>query len=640
MRVFTILGPSQSGKSTLAAALAALEGPAGKRQDVAQVAALQPFQFMGEDWAAIDIAGGPENLAQAGPALAASDAAVLVVPADAEAAVLSAPYLRLVEEAGIPAFLFVNRMDVALHRVARIVESLQTYCGHNLVLRQVPMRQGGEVVGAVDLISERAWKYNEGRPSALVKLPGDMMGREQEARGEMLEALADFDDHLMEELIEDHKILTAEVYEVATRVLQHNDLLPVLLGSASHCNGVMRLMKSLRHEAPDVGVTLERLSRASKPGGELVAVGCLADLVKHLGKTVTLRAMDGEMANGMPVGGATLGSLTGLAKGANGRGLALGDLGQAVKSDHLNMGYAYLRDGSAALPDWAQPHPSTFRRLVTPVRDRDDARLSVALEKMAEIDPALRVEHHEQTGHVVLYAQGPLHMRRMLQILKQGFGLDVDEARVPPALRETITRSVELQYRHRKQSGGAGQFADIKIELRPEPRGSGFRFEEQIKGGAVPKNYIPSVEAGAREALMEGLNGHPVDDLCVILKDGKHHAVDSSDFAFRTAAKNAVREALREAGSVLLQPIMRVHIHVPSVFTGGLVPVVSGMKGQILGFQNNPDASGWDVFETLLPMAAQDELCSSLASVSRGTGWFSTDFDHYQEAKRADFAEA
>ncbi|WIY26516.1 elongation factor G [Parasedimentitalea psychrophila] len=640
MRVFTILGPSQSGKSTLAAALAALEGTAGRRQDVAQVAALQPFQFMGEDWAAIDIAGGPENLAQAGPALAASDAAVLVVPADAEAAVLSAPYLRLVEEAGIPAFLFVNRMDVALHRVARIVESLQTYCGHNLVLRQVPMRRGGEVVGAVDLISERAWKYNEGRPSALVALPRDMMSREQEARGEMLEALADFDDHLMEELIEDHKILTAEVYDVATKVLQHNDLLPVLLGSASHCNGVMRLMKSLRHEAPDVGVTLERLSRRSKPGGEVVAVGCLADLVKHLGKTVTVRAMDGGMGNGVPVGGATLGSLTGLTMGSNGRGLASGDLGQAVKSDHLNLGYAYLRDGSAALPDWAQPHPSTFRRLVTPVRDRDDARLSVALEKMVEIDPALLVEHHEQTGHVVLNAQGPLHMRRMLRVLKQGFGIDVDESRVPPALRETITRSVELQYRHRKQSGGAGQFADIKIELRPEPRGSGFHFEEQIKGGAVPKNYIPSVEAGAREALLEGLNGHPVDDLCVILKDGKHHAVDSSDFAFRTAGKNAVREALREAGPVLLQPIMRVNIHVPSIFTGGLVPVVSGMKGQILGFENNPDAAGWDVFEALLPMAVQDELCSSLASISRGTGWFSSDFDHYQEAKRADFVEA
>ncbi|TLP61435.1 elongation factor G [Parasedimentitalea maritima] len=640
MRVFTILGPSQSGKSTLAAASAALEGTAGKRQDVAQVAALQPFQFMKEDWAAIDVAGGPENLSQAGPALAASDAAVLVVPADAEAAVLSAPYIRLIEEAGIPAFLFINRMDVAPHRVARIVESLQTYCRHNLVLRQVPMREHGEVVGAVDLISERAWKYNEGRPSALIKLPRDMISREQEARGEMLETLADFDDHLMEELIEDHKILTDEVYDVATKVLQHNDLLPVLLGAASHCNGVMRLMKSLRHEAPDVGATLKRLSGKSKLGGEVVGIGCLADLVKHLGKTITVRAMDGAMGSDVPVAGATLGSLTGLAKGSNGGGLASGDLGQAVKSDHLNMGYAYMRDGSAALPGWAQPHPSTFRRVVTPVRDRDDARLSVALERLGEIDPALVVEQHPQTGHAVLNAQGPLHMRRLLGMLKKGFGIEVEEAVVPPALRETITRAVEIQHRHRKQSGGAGQFADIKIEIRPEPRGSGFHFEEHIKGGAVPKNYIPSVEAGAREALAEGLNGHPVDDLCVILKDGKHHSVDSSDFAFRMAGKNAVREALKEAGAVLLQPIMRVHIHVPSVFTGGLVPVVSGMKGQILGFENNPDAAGWDVFETLLPMAVQDELCSSLASVTRGTGWFSTDFDHYQEAKRADFAEA
>ncbi|AHC99382.1 elongation factor G [Leisingera methylohalidivorans] len=635
MRVFTILGPSQSGKSTLATALANLDSAEGKRQEVAGVAALQPFSFMGEDWAAIDIAGGADNLAQAGPALAASDAAVLCVPADAGAAVLSAPYLRKLEEAGIPAFIFVNRMDQAADRVAEIVAALQAYCSHNIILRQVPIREDGQVVGAVDLISERAWQYREGEPSALIELPVAMYAREQEARTELLEALADFDDTLLEELIEDQKVMADEAYEVATKVLQHNDLIPALMGSAVHKNGVMRLMKSLRHEAPDVGAALERLSKDAK----VVAVGCMADLVKHLGKTVMVRALDGSVGNGASVGGAALGSLTGVGSTAN-ASLTPGDMGQAVKSDHLNMGFAYARDGAAPLPDWAQPRPSTFRRVITPVNERDDARLSGALERLAEIDPALGVGQDEASGQVLLNLQGPLHMRRVKQALKDEFGVEVEEGVVPPALRETIRKPVQVQYRHRKQSGGAGQFADVVIEVKPLPRGSGFVFEETVKGGAVPKNYIPSVEAGAREALAQGLNGHPVVDICVTLKDGKHHSVDSSDFAFRTAGKNAVREALSEAGAVLLQPIMRVHIHVPSVFTGGLVPVVSGMKGQILGFEAEDGVAGWDVFETLLPMSAQDDLCNTLASATRGTGWFSTDFDHYEEARRADFAEA
>ncbi len=633
MRVFTILGPSQSGKTTLARALAGLDGVMGKRQETAAVAAMQPFSFMGEDWAAIDLAGGAENLAQAGPALAASDAAVLCVPADPEAAVLAAPYLRQIEEAGIPAFLFVNRIDQANGRVADIIAALQTYSNHNIVLRQVPIREAGQVVGAVDLISERAWKYIEGQPSALIELPVEMQEREQKARVEMLEALADFDDHLLEELIDDQTILAEEAYEIATRVLQHNDLFPALLGAAEHSNGILRLMKSLRHEVPQVDVTRARLAAL----GDVVAVGCMADQVKHLGKTVLVRALDGGLGNGKPVGGSSLGSLAVVVPGAGNGVISAGDVGQAVKSDHLNLGYCYSAEGSTALPSWARPRPSTYRRLVMPVHERDETRLSAALERLVEIDPAVRIEQDAISGHALLHLQGPLHLRRILATLENEFGVEAVGEMVPPALCETITKTVQIHHRHRKQSGGAGQFADVVVEISPLPRGGGIQFTDTVKGGAVPKNNIPSVEAGAREALREGRNGHPVVDVAIMLKDGKHHSVDSSDFAFRTAGKHAVREALDQAGLALLQPIMKVSIHVPSVFTGGLVPVVSGMKGQILGFSADEGAAGWDVFETLLPLAAQDELCHSLASATRGTGWFETGFDHYEEARRGDF---
>jgi len=629
MRVFTVLGPSQSGKTTLVEALTKLEDQRPTILDVGGTARVTCFSFMEDDWAAIDIAGGAENLAPAGPALAASDAAVLCVGAEAGAAVLAAPYFRLIEEAGIPCFLFVNRVDAATDRISEIVSALQVYCRHGIILRQVPMRQEGQITGAVDLISERAWQYREGQPSSLIEIPDDLQTREQEARAELLEALADFDDSLLEQLIEDQQPLAGDVYGVASRVLQHHDLVPALLGSAEHHNGMLRLMKSLRHEAPEFGVARDRLAEAGQP----LAVGCVADHVKHLGKTVVIRAFSDGVANSAPLAGQPVGSITAIDAKTPLQALAPGGIGLTVKTDHLNIGFAYEPNAAQPLPEWAQPHPPSFRRIVKPLHDRDEARLSTALERLTEIDAGLTVEQDSQSGQPVICAQGTQHFRRALSRLSDAFGVEVEEGSVPTAFRETIRHKTACHHRHRKQSGGAGQFADVQIEVRPEARGAGFTFEDKIKGGAIPRNYIPAVEAGIAEALAEGPGGYPVVDLSVTLLDGKHHSVDSSDHAFRTAGKNAMKEALAEAGTIMLQPIAQVLIHVPSVFAGGLVPTVSGMKGQVLGFEGHPTAAGWDVFRAQMPMSAIDDLLNALGSAARGTAWVTAEFDHYEEIR-------
>jgi elongation factor G len=633
MRVFTVLGPSHSGKSTLVEALVGLEDSPGKRLDIPGVASVRGFGFMGEDWAAIDVAGGSENLSPVGAALAASDAAVLCVPADADAAVLAAPYLRMIEEAGVPAIVFVNRIDTPLSRISEIVAALQTYSRHHIVLREVPIRDGDRIVGMVDLVSERAWKFQDGKPSVLIEMPDDIRPREAEARAELLESYADFDDALLEELIEDKAVMPSEIYQVATKTLQSHALVPAFLGSAEHRNGINRLMKSLRHEAPGVEVASARLNNAP------VAVGALADVVKHLGKTVLMRALGGTVTGGAPLGGANVGSITDLDAKTPLAALAPGQIGLTVKSDHLGAGRGFTANAAADLPGWAQPHNSAYRRIVTPVHEKDDTRLSGALERLAEIDPGLGIAPDARTGNPILSTQGPLHLRRLVQKLADDFGIEIAETAVPPALRETIRRGTEVHHRHRKQSGGAGQFADVVIALKPEPRGSGFTFTDSVKGGAVPRNYIPSVEAGAIEALAEGPQGFPVVDVSVELKDGKSHSVDSSDYAFRTAGKNAVKEALAEVSTVLLQPIMKVAIHVPSLFSGSLVPLVSGMKGQVLGFEAHDSAAGWDVFQALLPMAAEDELFNALGAATRGTAWFTSVFDHYQEARKEEVAD-
>ena len=624
MRVFTVLGPSGAGKTTLVQALASLDDKRGKSLTVPGVATVSSFSFMGEDWAAVDVVGGAENLASVGAALAASDIAVICVPADAESAVLAAPFIRRVEELGVPSIIFINRIDAAQNRIAEIVSALQAYSRHHIVLREVPIREGGTITGFVDLVSERAWKFEEGRHSVMIEMPDSVKDREAAARTELLESYADLDDHLMEELIEDHQPVPGEVYAVSAKALRENAVIECFIGSASKRHGITRLMKSLRHDAPGVEVARGRFDGA-------VAVGALADQFKHLGKVVLLRALDG--VGGGKVGGADVGSITDLdAKTGLGQ-LAAGQIGLAVKSDHLSAGQVFSRDKGQRLPDVGAVQTSPFRRILTPEHDKDDSRLLVALNRLCEIDPALGLSSDEASGRPVLATQGPLHLRRVLAKIAGDFGIPVGESPVPTALRETIQRGTEIHHRHRKQTGGAGQFADVVIEVRPEARGSGFAFTETVKGGTVPRNYIPSVEEGARDGLAKGPLGHPVVDVSVELKDGKSHAVDSSDHAFRTAGKSAIREALDEVGTVLLQPVMKAEIHVPSIYSGALVPLVSGLKGQVLGFEAHESAAGWDVFQLLLPMASEDALFVALAAATRGTAWFTSGFDHYEVKK-------
>ncbi len=625
MRAFTVLGPSQSGKTELVKRLAALEGAPARHETAAHLSFTR-FGFMSESWVAIDLAGGPEFARMAGAALAASDAAVLCVGADPDEAVLAAPYLRAIDDAGLPCLIFINRMDLPKGRVRDIVAALQAYTNHSIVLRQVPIREGGQVVGAVDLISERAWRYRDGQTSVLVEMPPDVSEREAEARAELLEHMSDFDDKLLEELIEDRAPPSDVLYSIARRETEGAALIPAFLGAASHANGVLRLMKALRHEVPTVNVLKARLGQP-----DAIAVGFHAQIRKHLGKCVFLRAIGAGLAVGSPLAGAGLGGIAEIGGKAGQDRIEAGDIALSVKSDQLNAGHIFTAKGSLPLPAWARATPPAIARIVTPAEDRDEVRLSTALSRLGEADPMLAISQDAETGHAVLGLQGPIHLRHVLAAFADDFGVAVTARVTAPQYLETISSPVEEQYRHRKQSGGAGQFADIHVTIRPLSRGEGFRFDEVVKGGAVPRNFIPSVEEGAREALSRGPLGFPVADLSVTLTDGKYHAVDSSDYAFRTAGRMALREALPKAGPVLLQPIHRVDVHIPSIFAGAMVSLVASLSGQVLGFDRDPTHRGWDLFRALLPVSALDDLAQALGSATQGTAWHESTFDHYEE---------
>jgi elongation factor G len=639
MRCFTVLGPSQTGKSTLVEKLSSLEGTP-RRSASPHGLNLTEFDFSGEEWCALDTPGPIEALTHAQDALLASDACILCVSPAAEEAVLAAPYLRVIEASGTPCIIFVNRMDEPKGRLRDVIAAHQDYSSHPLLLRQIPIREGERVVGSCDLISERAWRYREGQRSSLIELPESATEREHEARAALLEHLSEFDDWLLEELIEDREPASDAVYAIATRVLRENRIVPVLVGAASHGNGMLRLMKALRHEAPQVEALRARLAAAvGADESTLAGVSFHAHHRQNIGKTVLVRALADGLKQGATLAGSGLGSVQDPATGKPVAGaVPAGSVFAAVKSDHLPSPSLLKADAAVAPPDWTTPPTPMLERVLLPVNERDETKLSGTLAKLAETDHGMTVSQQEGTGAQLVTVQGPMHLRDICKALSEVFRIEVADQAPSPAYRETISKPADVHYRHRKQTGGAGQFADVKLTVRPNGRGQGFTFAETVKGGAVPKNYIPAVEAGAQEAMERGPLGFQVIDIGVTLTDGQHHSVDSSEFAFRAAGRMGVRQALSQASAVLMQPMFRIDIHIPSVYSGSLVPIVSSFKGQVLGFDRDETAKGWDIFRALVPGSALDELAHSLRSATQGIGYFSKSFDHFEElyGKEAD----
>ncbi len=540
MRCFTILGPSQTGKSTLVEKLASLEGTPKKSVSPYGLS-LTEFTFGNEAWCALDSSGSGEAIAHAQDALVASDACILCVSPVPEEAVLAAPYLRVIEASGTPCILFVNRMDEPRGRLRDVIASLQDYASHTLLLRQIPIREGDKIVGSCDLISERAWRYREGQTSSLIEIPESEVEREHEARAELLEHLSEFDDWLLEELIEDREPPSDAIYAISSRVLRENKIIPVLVGAASHSNGIMRLMKALRHEAPPVGALRQRLAATGNiKENALVATAFHAYYRQNVGKTVFVRALGEGLKQGALLGGARLGPVQdpGTGRPIAAETPAPGYVFATVKSDHLPVPSLLTAETAVAAPEWTTPPTPMLERILVPASERDETKLSETLAKLAETDRGLKVMQEEGTGAQLICAQGPVHLRDVCKTLAEVFHVEVTDKMPSPVYRETISKSSDVHYRHRKQTGGAGQFADVKLSVHPNGRGDGFSFAETVKGGAVPRNFIPAVEAGAREAMEKGPLGLRVIDVGVTLTDGQHHSVDSSEFAFRAAGQD------------------------------------------------------------------------------------------------------
>jgi len=594
--------------------------------------------FMGETFTLLDCPGSVEFIHDMRAALPAVDAAVVVCEADERKLPQLQIILRELEDLGIPRFLFLNKIDKADRRVRDTLSILQPASRVPLVLRQIPIWNDNIVIGFVDLALERAFVYREHMPSEIVTLEGANLDREKEARFTMLEKLADHDDRLMEQLLDDIPPPRDEVFDDLANELREGQICPVLLGSAIRENGVLRLMKALRHECPGVEATARRLKVPA--GKDAIAYVLKSAHLQHGGKLSLCRVLSGHLEDGATVhsarGDAARISGMSAASAAAGdvkRGAA--DAGEVValgKLDQVRTGDT-LSSGKTAPQPLAEvvPWPPVLAIAVAAPDRKDDVKLGLALSKLSEEDPSLVIRQDPLTHDTVVGGQGEMHLRVAVERLRDRYGVAVKQHAPAIGYQETIRKPITQRGRHKKQSGGHGQFGDVVLDIKPLPRGTGFSFAEKIVGGAVPRNYIPAVEEGVKDAMLRGPLGFPVIDVAVTLTDGSYHSVDSSDLAFRTAARVGVSEALPQCQPVLLEPICTVEIVCPTEATAKINAILSGRRGQILSFDTRDGWSGWDTVRAMMPEAEIGELIVELRSATAGAGGFTRQFDHMAE---------
>jgi elongation factor G len=648
-RAVALVGPGGAGKTSLAEALLFASGgldrqgsvdagtcvgdnsPEARARRGSTELNLMHFDYLDDHFALIDAPGSIGFLADAALGIAAADLAIVVIDPDANRAQLAEPVLRQLESMGVPHLIFVNKIDQARGRLRDLLEALQPLSAKPLLARHIPIWEGDRITGFVDVGLERAFHYVPGKPSERAEIPPELMERETADRMHLLEQLADHDDGLLEQLLMDETPDQQTVLADLAKETAENLAVPVLFGSAINGFGVRRLLKALRHEAP----------APVRAGGRLGAEDGCAFVFKvsngnQIGRLAFARVFGAALQEGAelkgPGGPVRVGTLLRM-QGDKTSKIARAPEGEVVaiaKLESVQAGQWLSAKGAPPAPSF-DAQAANHVIAIAPKNRNDDVKLSTALHKLTEEDRSLTWEQDEVHHETLLKGVGDEHLNVVLARLKRRYGVDVTSRPATIGYKESIRKTASMRGRHKKQSGGHGQYGDCMIELRPLPRGSGFVFEDKITGGAIPRQYIPAVEAGIKDAMAKGPLGFPVVDVAVTLTDGSFHSVDSSELAFRTAGRIAMSEALAQAAPYLLEPVCKVAILTPNVATSKVTSAISSRRGQMLGMEPREGWHRWDRVEALLPSSSLRGLDAELRSLSQGLATYSAEFDHLQE---------
>ncbi len=650
-RNVALVGPYSSGKTSLLESLLFVTGAitrkgkisdrntvgdsstqARDRQMSVEVSVAHS-QYQDLNFTFLDCPGSIEFASETYNALVGAGAAIIVCEPVVDRVLTLAPLLKFLDDWEIPHLIFINKMDRCNSHFNEVLQALKSVSSRPLVPQQYPIRQNNEIIGFIDLINEQAYHYHANSPADPVALPDHLKEEEQIARQEMLETIAEFDDHLLEELLEDINPSREEILQDLKQELGADQIVPVFFGMAERDYGVRHLLTALVEETPAPTITANRRGLDPSADGDAVVQILKTYFTPQGGRLSLARVWQGTLSDGMALNGVRIGGIyrlmgqqqQPLQQAQAGEIVALGRLEGIATGDVVSSG-----SQKPDLPKGLQLKP-VFALAIAAVNRKDEVKLSSALTKLIEEDPSLYWEQHGDTKEVILWGQGEIHLQVALDRLARKYNLPMTTHLPQVPYKETIKTSTKSHGRYKHQTGGHGAFGDVYLDIKPLARGEGFHFHESIVGGVVPKQYIPGVETGVREYLGHGPLGFPVVDIDVTLTDGSYHSVDSSEQAFKQAARLAMTEGLPKCHPVLLEPILSVTVLAPSEYTAKVLQLISGKRGQIQGFEASAEWKGWDQVTAYLPQAEMHDFIVELRSLTMGVGFFQWDEDHLQE---------
>jgi elongation factor G len=584
-------------------------------------------------------------------AMRVADSALMLVSAVTGVEVMTEKVWKFAEEYELPRLIVINKMDRERASFARTLEALQKKFGKNVVPIQLPIGEEKDFTGVVDLVAMKAYKYatdGSGKFDA-IDIPADLKADAEQARAELIEKVAEGDDTLMERFFEQGGLSQEELIEGLKREISHHQIYPIVMTSASHNIGGHAVLDAIVALLPSP----EEVKHidGKNPKGETITFdrrpeAFTAALVfktfsdPFSGRVSVFRVYSGTLKSDTSYCNTTkdheerVGKLQ-LLQGKQQvavQELKAGDIGAVAKLKDVHTGDTIAAKDHAIILDFIKYPEPAISFAIEPKARGDEDKINVALHRIIEEDPTINFGRDERTKEVLIGGQGQLHVEIVVSKLKKKYGVDVilHPPKVP--YRETITKASDAHGRHKKQSGGHGQFADCKITMEPLPRGGDFEFVDEIFGGSIPRQYIPAVEKGIQEARVKGyLAGFPVVDFRVRLKDGQYHDVDSSEMAFKIAGSLAFQQAMEQGRPTLLEPIMHVDIDAPSEYVGDIMGDLNSRRGRMEGVDAEADEQ---ILHARVPLAEMLTYGSTLRSITQGRGSFHMEFSHYEEVPR------
>ena len=597
----------------------------------------------------LDTPGYSNFISDTVAAIRACDNAVVVLNSHSEPKVITEKVLGWAEEEGLSTFIYLNQMDHEQADLSRAMEFAEKTINKRLVVLQLPVNPGSNFNRVVDLISGKAYTYQpEGNGKGVEsEIPDELSDAYEEHRGQLIEFAAEANEEVLEKYLEGEELSPAEIIQGLRQGIQEGSFLPVLCGCGLKNIGTDLLLKAieefgatpLSHEYKAKNSAGEEVSIHADAGEPFRAVVFKTVVDAFAGKLNYFRVVSGEVSSDIGVLNTTqsekerIGSLLfiqGKGQSPVSDRLVPGDIAALAKLKTTRTGDTLCEETGAVVFEPINFPSPVISYAVAPKSKGDEEKLSTALARLRDEDPALTISRDPQTKEMLLSGLGVLHIEVIVERIKRKFGVEVEMKTPRVPYKETIKGRTKVQGRYKKQTGGRGQFGDTWLEIEPLQRGGGFEFVDKIVGGAIPKTFIPAVEKGIVEAMDSGtLAGYPVTDLKITLYDGSFHNVDSSEMAFKIAGSLGFKKGVQECKPTLLEPIMNMQIVVPEEYMGDIIGDMNSRRGRVLGM--DPSVSGKQVIKSQVPMAEVLNYAPALRSLTADRGDFSMEFSHYEE---------